>query len=110
VSETYAIIRDGSREIRVEEGARVLVDLRPAEAGAPITFGEVLLVRSPDGVRVGQPLVEGARVSGEVTRTVGMEKLYPYKYKRRKGFHKKTGHRQRMLEVLVRSIEAGASA
>jgi large subunit ribosomal protein L21 len=110
VSETYAIIRDGGRELKVAEGECVLVDLRPVEAGDEIRFSEVLLVGGEGEPRIGRPLVEGAAVVGEVTRQVGMEKLHPYKFKRRKGFHKKIGHRQKMLEVLVRSIETGASA
>jgi large subunit ribosomal protein L21 len=107
VNESYAIIRDGGRELKVAEGERVLVDLRPAESGDEITFSNVLLVRSGDGVALGTPLVEGASVVGEVQRQVGMEKLYPYKFKRRKGYHRKIGHRQKMLEVLVRSIQPG---
>ena len=110
MSETYAIIRDGGRELRVEEGADVLVDLRPVETGDEITFGEVLLVRSPEGVLVGQPHVDGATVVGEVRRQVALDKVHPYKFKRRKGYHRKIGHRQKMLEVRVRSIQAGASA
>ena len=107
MNESYAIIRDGGRELKVAEGERVLVDLRPAESGDEITFSNVLLVRSGDGVALGTPLVEGASVVGEVQRQVGMEKLYPYKFKRRKGYHRKIGHRQKMLEVLVRSIQPG---
>ena len=110
MSESYAIIRDSGREHKVMEGEPLLVDLRAVEAGDTITFSEVLLVRSPEGVTVGQPLVEGATVVGEVTRQVAMEKVYPYKFKRRKGHHRKIGHRQKMLEVRVRSITTGASA
>ncbi len=110
MSDSYAIIRDGGREYKVQEGEPVLVDLRSADAGDTVVFDHVLLVRSPEGVTVGQPLVEGASVVGEVTRQVAMEKVYPYKFKRRKGYHRKIGHRQKMLEVTVKSIETGASA
>ena len=108
MSETYAIIRDHGRELKVEEGASVLVDLREANAGDQIEFGEVLLVRSGETLLVGQPLVEGASVSGEITRQVAMEKLNPYKFQRRKGSHRKIGHRQKMLEVRIDSIRSGS--
>jgi large subunit ribosomal protein L21 len=110
VTETYAIIKDSGRELKVREGEKVLVDLRPIEFGDEITFPDVLLLSSPAGVQVGQPVLDGASVVGEVTRQVAMEKLHPYKFRRRKGYHRKIGHRQKMLEVLVRTIQPGASA
>ncbi len=90
---TYAIIRDSGREHKVTEGERILVDLRDADVGAEITFPEVVLLRAGDALSVGRPRVEGASVVGEVKGTVAMKKLYPYKFKRRKGHHKKIGHR-----------------
>jgi large subunit ribosomal protein L21 len=106
VDGTYAIIRDSGREHRVAEGERILVDLRDVEVGAEVTFPEVVFLRAGKAVRVGRPHVEGASVVGEVTRTVAMKKLYPYQFKRRKGQHRKIGHRQKMLEVEIRSIQA----
>lgn len=105
MSETYAIIRDSGREMKVAEGETFLVDLRSVEAGEEITFPDVLLVSSSGDVTIGRPTVEGASVVGEVKGQVAMEKLYPYKFKRRKGYHRKIGHRQKMLEVVVRSIQ-----
>ena len=110
MTETYAIIKDSGCELKVREGEKVLVDLRPAESGDEITFSDVLLFSSPEGVQVGTPVLPGASVVGEVTRQVAMEKVFPYKFRRRKGYHRKIGHRQKMLEVLVRTIQPGASA
>ena len=64
MSDIYAIIRDGGRELKVKEGERILVDLRSADSGDEITFPDVLLVSSPDGVTVGKPVVDGASVVG----------------------------------------------
>ena len=104
MSETYAIIRDSGHELKVAEGETVLVDLRAAEAGEEITFPDVLLLSASGEITIGQPMVDGASVVAEVKGPIAMKKLYPYKFKRRKGYHRKIGHRQKMLEVVVRSI------
>jgi large subunit ribosomal protein L21 len=104
----YAVIQDGSRDYRVTEGEIVEVDLRKnAEAGEEIVFPRVLLVRKDDDeVLVGTPLVEGAEVKGTVQGTVKGEKLIAYKYKRRKGYHRKRGHRQKYTSVRITGITA----
>ena len=102
----YAVIQDGSRDYRVAEGEIVEVDLRKnAEAGDEIVFPRVLLVRkSDDEVLVGTPVVEGAEVRGTVQGNVKGEKLIAYKYKRRQGYHRKRGHRQRYTSVRITGI------
>ena len=102
----YAVIQDGSRDYRVAEGETVEVDLRKnAAAGDEIVFPRVLLVRkSDDEVLVGTPLVEGAEVKGTVQGNVKGEKLIAYKYKRRKGYHRKRGHRQQYTSVRITGI------
>lgn len=102
----YAVIQDGSRDYRVTEGETVEVDLRKtAAAGDEIVFPRVLLVRkSDDEVLVGTPLVEGAEVKGTVQGNVKGEKLIAYKYKRRKGYHRKRGHRQQYTSVRITGI------
>lgn len=102
----YAIIEDGSRSLRVEEGAIVRLDLRSdAEAGATLTLDRVTFVGG-DNPRVGTPVVEGATVTAEVRGMVKGEKLISYKYKRRKGYERKKGHRQRYTEVRIVKVTA----
>ena len=104
----YAVIQDGGRDYRVAEGETVEVDLRKGvEAGDEIVFPRVVLVRkSDDEVLVGAPLVEGAEVKGTVQGTVKGEKLIAYKYKKRQGYHRKRGHRQKYTRVRITGITA----
>lgn len=101
----YAIIEDSGAQLRVEEGQTLEVDLRPAEPGAALTFDRVLLVADEKGVRVGKPLVEGAKVTAEVLGPTKGPKLEVVKVRRRKRSRTHTGHRQGYLTVRVTSIE-----
>jgi large subunit ribosomal protein L21 len=102
----YAIVRDGSRSYRAEEGAVLRLDRREGVSkGAKITLDRVEFVGG-DKPRVGTPLVKGARVIAEVRGEVKGEKIIAFKYKRRKGFEKRKGHRQKYTEVTVVKVEA----
>jgi large subunit ribosomal protein L21 len=102
----YAVIQDGGREYRVADGDTVEVDLRKSLApGDEIVFDRVLLVRQDEDVIIGKPTVDGARVTATVEGEVKGEKLVAYKYKRRKGYHRKKGHRQRYTRVKIKAIE-----
>ena len=101
----YAIIEDSGAQLRVEEGQTLQVDVRPAEPGAAVTFERVLLLADEKGVRVGKPLVEGAKVTAEVLGPSKGEKLEVVKVRRRKSSRTHTGHRQGYLTVRVTSIE-----
>ncbi|MFO0884988.1 MAG: 50S ribosomal protein L21 [Pirellulales bacterium] len=103
----YAIISDGGRQYKVEEGQELSVDLREVELGATITFDQVLCVSGEGGVKLGKPLVSGASVSAEVIRSVELgEKIYIQKMRRRKNFRKRTGHRQSYTRVKIGKITA----
>jgi large subunit ribosomal protein L21 len=102
----YAIVRDGSMQLRVEEGDTVRLAYRDGvEPGDELALPEVLLVGDGDGVQVGKPLVEGAAVRARVTRHLKDRKIVVYKYKRRKTNEKKQGHRQPYTEAVVEAIE-----
>ncbi len=103
----YAIIEDGGRQYRVEEGAELDIDLREASAGDRITFDRVLLVRKDDSVVVGQPLVSGSSVEAEVVSVVPGPKLVIQKFRRRKNYRRRTGHRQLYTRVKINKIIAG---
>jgi large subunit ribosomal protein L21 len=102
----YAIVRDGSRSYRAEEGAVLRLDLRQGAAkGEKITLDRVEFLGG-EKPRVGNPVVKGARVIAEVRGHVKGEKLISYKYKRRKGYERRKGHRQKFTEVRVLKVEA----
>jgi large subunit ribosomal protein L21 len=99
----YAVFEDGSRQYRVSEGELVQVDFREAEPGARLEFNRVLLHQGPDGLQIGRPLVEGARVLGEVVDHPSV-KLYIQHFRRRKNYRRLRGHRQHYTAVRIRSI------
>lgn len=103
----YAIIEDGGRQFKVEEGQEVEIDFRDLPGGQEITFDRVLALRSDDGLKVGQPALEAARVTAEVLGLAQGPKLYIQKFRRRKTYHRRTGHRQLYTRVKISKIAAG---
>src|SRR5216683_6581066 len=99
----YAVFEDGSRQYKVSEGDVVRVDYREAEIGTRLEFNRVLLFAGGDERRIGQPVVEGARVLGEVVDHPSI-KLYIQHFRRRKNYRRLRGHRQPYTEVQVRNI------
>lgn len=103
----YAVIVEGGGQRKVEQGEVILVDLidgGEAKAGKKISFDKVLLV-SDGSIRLGQPLIAGAKVEAEVVESlVKGEKVHIQKYRRRKGHDKKTGHRQQYTKVKITGI------
>src|SRR5262249_37576132 len=99
----YAIIEDGSRQYRVSEGDVVKLDYREAEPGTRLEFPKVLLYQGADGLKIGQPLLEGARVLAEVVDHPST-KLYIQHFRRRKNYRRLKGHRQWYTRVRVRNI------
>ena len=104
----YAVIEDSGQQFRVSEGDVLTVDLRDlADDAKTVEFDRVLLVAGDDGATVGTPLVAGAKVEADVLnpRLAG-KKLHIYKFRRRKASRRKTGHRQKYLQVRVTKIVA----
>src|SRR5512146_2729603 len=99
----YAIIRSGGKQFRAEPGQTIRIPTVQAEAGSTITFDEVLVADTGDGIRVGAPTVPGATVTAEVMG----EKLIIFKWKRRKNYRRKTGHRQKYTAVRIGEIRVG---
>jgi large subunit ribosomal protein L21 len=100
-----AIIRDGSRQFRVQEGLTIDVDYRDAEPGTDLEFGEVLYLSGEGGlVHFGQPVVEGAKVVGKVLGTVKGPKLVVTQFRRRKDSRTRTGHRELYTQVHIEKI------
>ncbi|MFT5524106.1 MAG: large subunit ribosomal protein L21 [Pirellulaceae bacterium] len=102
----YAIISDGGRQYRVEEGQTVEVDYRNATKGAEIEF-DVLAVKSDSGFKVGRPNVDGASVKAEVLGITQGDKIYIQKFRRRKNSRRRTGHRAMFTQIRIKQIAAG---
>lgn len=99
----YAIIRDGSRQLKVEKGGTFAFDRKAGKTGT-IEFTEVLVLHDGDKVKVGAPLLQGAKVVGEVVKETVGKKIRVTKYKRREGYHKTRGHRQKHTLVKITDI------
>ena len=102
----YAVIKSGGRQYRVEQGATIRVDKLPGEAGATVEIPDVLLVADGDNVKVGAPTVPGAKVTAEIVAQVLGPKLLVFKFRRRKAYRKKTGHRQPFTALKITGITA----
>ncbi len=100
----FAIIADGGRQYKVEEGQTLDIDLREAEVGSEITFDRVLAVSQDGKFRFGQPTVAGAKVLASVVGPVKGDKIYPSRFHRRKNVRRRTGHRQKYLRVTISKI------
>jgi large subunit ribosomal protein L21 len=103
----YAIFRSGDKQFRAEPGLTVRVPSLDAEVGDTVTFDQVLLTAGDDGTTVGAPVVDGASVVGEVIRHGKDKKVIIFKWKRRKNYRRKKGHRQKFTEVRIGEIRAG---
>src|SRR6266550_655374 len=103
----YAIIKTGGRQFRVEEGDTLDVDLLNVEPGKTATFGDVLLFADGKDVTHGNPLVSGAKVTAEVVEQRKDKKVFAYKFRRRKGYHRTVGHRRKLTRLKIKSISAG---
>jgi large subunit ribosomal protein L21 len=103
----YAVIDENGRQFKVTEGDRIRIDRAIDEGTKTITFDRVLLVGGGDGdAKIGGPLLSGATVTADVLGEVSGPKVVTQKYVRRKGYHKKIGHRQHYTEVKITGISA----
>ena len=103
----YAIVIDGAKQLRVSEGDNVHIDQLNLKQGSKVTLDRVLLVGDGDKIKVGAPVVSGAKVEAEVVGEFKGDKTYAFNYRRRKaGSKRKRGHRQRYTVVKVTSIKA----
>lgn len=101
----YAVIKTGGKQYRVSEGDRLRVEKLPGDVGATVELGEVLFVGG-ETVKVGAPLVVGASVSAKITAQDRGKKIIVFKFRRRKNYRRKNGHRQPFTELLIGSVKA----
>ena len=102
----YAIIEACGKQYRVEEGDTVFVEKLGIEEGETVTFDKVVVLSNDSGFVAGAPYVEGAKVSAKVMKNGKEKKVIVYKYKSKKNYHKKIGHRQPYTKVQIQKIEA----
>ena len=106
----FAVIVSGGKQYRVQEGQTLKVEKLAVEAGSSVDFDRVLLVSNGDDVKVGAPVVEGAKVSAEVVSHGRGDKVKIIKFRRRKHHMKRQGHRQWFTEVKITGISEGKAA
>ena len=102
----YAVVRTGGKQVRMAPGESIRVEKLTGDVGDTIELDDVLLVAGDEGLKVGRPQVEGARVVGTITDQGRGPKIVVFKMKRRKGYRRKQGHRQDYTEILVDRVEA----
>jgi large subunit ribosomal protein L21 len=100
----YAIIETGGKQYKVAEGDVIRCDMLGSEVGSDVSFDKVVLTGSGDDVKVGTPVVSGARVSGTVLRQAKDKKILVFRYKPKKRVRKLNGHRQPFAEVKITKI------
>ena len=101
----YAIIATGGKQYKVAEGDIITIEKLGVEAGEKVTFDQVLAI-SDNGLKVGNPTVDGASVVASVVKEGRAKKVTVYKYKPKTGYHKKNGHRQSFTQVKIEKINA----
>lgn len=101
-----AVIKTGGKQYKVEPGKKIKIEKIEEQEGKEITFDEVLLVEDGKDLTIGEPLVKNAKVLGKVLKQDKHEKVVIFKYKPKKRYHVKKGHRQPYTEVEILKIEA----
>ena len=100
----YAVIETGGKQYKVSQGDVIYIEKLDVEAGAEVSFDKVLLIGEGSDVKVGAPLVDGVSVAAKVIKNDKAKKVVVYKYKPKKGYHKKQGHRQPYTKVEITKI------
>ena len=101
----YAVIKTGGKQYRVAEGQRLCVEKLPGQAGDKVTLDQVLFVGG-DSPKIGQPIVAGASVAAEIVGQARGKKVIVFKFRRRKNYRKKAGHRQPYTELKITGIQS----
>ncbi len=102
----YAIVEIAGQQFKVEKDQEIFVHRLDGEEGASLDFDKVLLVEDGKKIKVGTPVVEGAKVSAKILSHLKGDKVIVFKKKRRKGYKKKNGHRQYLTKISIENITA----
>ena len=102
----YAIVSTGGKQYKVREGEVLRIEKIPGEVGSPVSFDQVLMVGDGESISIGRPSLEGAAVTARIVEQGKANKLIVFKYKRRKRYRRKQGHRQSYTAVKIDAITA----
>ncbi len=102
----YAVIKTGGKQYRVTEGDTLKVEKLPGEKGASVELGDILAIGEGENIKVGTPVVQGAKVVAEIIGQGKAKKVVVFKKRRRKGYTKKQGHRQLFTSIKIQEIKA----
>ena len=102
----YAVVNTGGKQYKVRQGEVLRVEKLSGEVGSPVTFDRVLMFSDGENVSIGQPVLDGVSVEGHIVEQGKAKKIIVFKYKRRKRFRRKKGHRQEFTAVQIDSINA----
>lgn len=102
----YAVLKTGGKQYRVQEGDVIYVEKLNAEVDSTVELNEVLAVGTDTGIKVGAPVVEGAKVVAKVAAQGKAKKVIVFKYKAKKDYRRKNGHRQPYTKLVIEKIEA----
>ena len=102
----YAVLATGGKQYRVQEGDVIYVEKLIADVDSTVELNEVLAVGTDEGIKVGTPMVEGAKVVAKVAAQGKAKKVIVFKYKAKKDYRRKNGHRQPYTKLIIEKIEA----
>lgn len=102
----YAVVHTGGKQYKVQKGETLRIEKIPGEVGSAVTFDKVLMVADGEDVRVGQPVLENAKVQASIVEQDKAKKVLVFKYKRRKRYRRKQGHRQPYTAIRIDGIDA----
>ena len=100
----YAVIKTGGKQYRVEQGDTLALERLDGDTGAQVSFDEVLLLGSDDATQIGRPLIQGASVKATIVEQGRAKKVIIFKFRRRKNYVRRNGHRQELTAVKIDSI------
>jgi large subunit ribosomal protein L21 len=102
----YAVINTGGKQYKVQQGETLRIEKIVGDVGSKVTFDKVLMVADGESIRVGQPVIEQAAVQASIVEQDKAKKILVFKYKRRKRYRRKQGHRQPYTAIRIDGIEA----
>jgi large subunit ribosomal protein L21 len=101
----YAVFSTGGKQYRVAQGDKIRVEKLLGNVGDAVAFGEVLLIAGSDAVKIGKPLVAGAKVEAKIVAQDRAKKIIVFKFRRRKNYRRKNGHRQPFTALEITGIK-----
>jgi len=104
----YAVVNSGGKQYKVQQGQVLRVEKIPGDVGSPVTFERILMFSDGDNVSIGQPALEDVAVEGHIVEQGKAKKIIVFKYKKRKRYRRKKGHRQEFTAVMIDDIKPKA--